>query len=275
MEKKTTRPGRLYVKRHRGQWRRSVFSLLEEAGLETAIKDRKRILIKPNLVEAMAPPVTTPVGLVEAIADFVLEKAPGAEVIVGDGTGSLDYDTRRCFSELGYMELAGRRPVRLVDLNTEPLVRLSNPGLTAWPEMYLPGLVFDSFLISVPVLKAHTLADVTLTMKNMFGLAPPEHYQMGGHWKKSGFHSRIHESILDLNSYRTPDFTVLDATVGMKEAHLWGPTISPGLLIAGFDPVAVDAFGADMLGKDYNRIRHIAGASGILGFAEPLGVERI
>ena len=93
--------------------------------------------------------------------------------------------------------------------------------------MYLPELLFNSFLISVPVLKAHSLAEVTLTMKNMLGCAPPHHYQCGGRWKKSAFHEQIQEAVLDLNRYRTPDFTVLDATVGMSEAHVWGAHCQP------------------------------------------------
>ncbi len=151
------------------------------------------------------------------------------------------------------------------------MVKLSNPALKRWPEMYLPRIVMESFLLSVPVLKAHSLSCVTLTMKNVMGCVPPAHYQAGGHWKKSAFHERMQESILDLNRYRTPDFTVLDATVGMAEAHLWGPQCDPplGLLVAGFDPVAIDAYGAGLLKRDWREIEHISRANGELGSAEP------
>ena len=175
----------VFVCRAKGSLKRSVYTLLEAASLAGAIKGQKQVLIKPNLVGAHRPPITTPVVLVEAIAGYVIEKAPGAKVLVGDGTGSLEYDTWSCFDALGYLGLAGRPGVHLVDLNTEPLVRLEKKGLKRWDEFYMPGVVMDAYLISVPVLKAHTLADVTLTMKNMIGVAPPSHYQQGGHWRKS------------------------------------------------------------------------------------------
>ncbi|MCI5207535.1 MAG: DUF362 domain-containing protein, partial [Candidatus Electrothrix sp. ATG2] len=89
---------------------------------------------------------------------------------------------------------------------------------------------------------------------------------------KAAFHERVHEAVADLNRYRSPDFTVLDATVGMAEAHLWGPPCDPPVnkLVAGFDSVAIDSYGAALLGKDWRKIGHIAGVDGELGQAEPI-----
>ncbi len=266
--------GIIFISRSGRDIKRRVFSLLEAVGLERRVP--KRVLIKPNLVEALKPPVTTPVELVEAVVDYIRERRPGTEIVVGDGTGAMGYDTWHCFRELGYLRLA-EKGVRLVDLNSEPCVRLEKPELARLPEVFIPRIALDSFLVSVPVLKAHTLSEVTLTMKNMIGLMPPSHYQQGGHWKKSAFHYTIHPAIADLNRYRTPDFTLLDATTGMKEAHLWGPTLKPppDLLLAGYDPVTVDACGADLLKKDWQGIEHITLVNGLLGSAEPARIENI
>jgi uncharacterized protein (DUF362 family) len=272
-------PGKneIYLCRFNGDWRKSIFRLLDASGLEAELKNHKTILVKPNLVEALRPPVTTPVGLVEAVVDYAVYKAPAMEVIVAEGCGAAEYDTPHAFEELGYTKLAEKKSIRLVDLNKEPLVKLSNQKLIRWPEMYLPRIVMESFIISVPVLKAHSLSCVTLTMKNMLGAAPPAHYQAGGHWKKSAFHERMQESVLDLNRYRTPDFTVLDATVGMAEAHLCGPRCDPppGVIVAGFDPVAMDAYGAGLLNRDWRAIDHISGANNELGCAEPSRVVEV
>lgn len=233
------------------------------------------MLVKPNLVEAMAPPITTPVGLVACLIRYLQENVPHARIVIGEGNGALAYDTFHCFDLLGFAEMADRLDVELLDLNGAPLVKKTNQLCRQWPEMFLPEIVFDSFLISVPVLKAHSLAGVTLTMKNMMGLAPPAHYHKGGHWKKAAFHDNIQEAILDMNRYRSPDFTVLDATVGMQEAHLWGPTCQPppNRLAAAYDPVAIDAFGAGLLKRKWRQIGHISGAHGELGVAEPLTIE--
>ncbi|MEE9543886.1 MAG: DUF362 domain-containing protein [Thermodesulfobacteriota bacterium] len=265
-----TRGGSLYATRL-GSSATSVALLLDAASLPERINKSSRVIIKPNLVEALQPPITTPVGLVSSIVEYIQSNSPGVEVIIADGTGSLDYDTAHVFRELGYAEAASRLRVRLIDLNNEELVSLQIPGLKRWPEFYLPKLVMESFLLSVPVLKAHTLAGVTLTMKNMVGLAPPSHYQQGGHWRKSSFHTDIDEAVYELNRYRTPDFTVLDATVGMREAHLWGAHLDPppGLIVAGSDPVKIDAFGASLLNRDWREVGHIRLANGVIGEAEP------
>jgi uncharacterized protein (DUF362 family) len=258
-------------------WQDSVDLLLDQSGLPEAIDDSSQVLIKPNLVKALDPPITTPVGLVEAIVRYLQDRVPDLKLIVGEGCGIKDYDTFHTFRALGYDKMAERCGVELLDLNVEPLQNFKRSDCKRWPEMHLPTIVMDSFLLSVPVLKAHSLANVTLTMKNMMGCAPPSHYQRVGHWKKAAFHDNVQDAVLDLNRYRTPDFTVLDATVGMQESHLWGPTCEPPhrKLAAGSDPVAIDTYGAGLLGREWRQIGHLANAHGELGLAEPLKVVNL
>ena len=258
-------------------WQESVPPLLEAVGLVDHLGVAKRIMLKPNLVEPQQPPITTPVELVEVLVNYIHNSRPNLEIIVGEGCGSSSNDTWQIFETLGYNRLADLPYVTLMDLNEAPLVHLQNKACQRWPEMYLPKIVFESFLISVPVLKAHSLAGVTLSMKNMIGLAPPAHYQQGGNWKKASFHQGIQEAVYDLNCYRTPDFTLLDATIGMQEAHLWGPTCDPppNRLAAGYDPVAIDSYGCNLLGFKWNTIGHLVMANGVLGTAEPLTIHEV
>ena len=258
-------------------WQKSVPRLLDAAGLVEHLAAVKRIIIKPNLVEPQRPPITTPVELVEALAIYIQAACPNLEIVVGEGCGSASNSTWQIFETLGYTRLADIPNVTLMDLNEAPLVHLRNKTCKRWPEMYLPKIVFDGFLISVPVLKAHSLAGITLTMKNMIGLAPPSHFQQGGSWKKASFHQGIQEAVYDLNCYRTPDFTLLDATIGMQEAHLWGPTCDPppNRLAAGYDPVAIDSYGCSLLGITWNTIGHLAMAQGNLGTAESITIREV
>lgn len=268
--------GRVFVCQVDG-WRGPVRKVLAAAGLAARVREQEQVLIKPNLVETLQPPITTPVGLVEALVEYLQEHAPELKIIIGEGCGATEYDTERCFETLGYTDLAGRKGIELLDLNHAPLVRRSNPDCHRWPEMHLPAILFESYLISVPVLKAHTLAEVTLSMKNMMGVAPPSHYQRGGSWKKASFHNRVHAAIFDLNRYRKPDFVLLDASVGMSQAHLWGPTCDPPpeKIVAGYDPVATDAYGAGLLCRDWSAIEHIKMADGVLGKAEAVDVVMV
>ncbi len=255
-------------------WQESVSRLLARTGLQKKLGALDRpILIKPNLVEALAPPITTPVKLIWSLVEY-LRTVTDARIIIAEGSGAMEYETWHAYDKLGYTELARQLAVELIDLNSEECVCLSRPECRRWQEMHLPRIAFESFLLSVPVLKAHSLAGVTLTMKNMMGLAPPSHYRRGSSWKKSAFHRGIQEAIADLNRYRTPDFTLLDATVGMAEAHLWGPACDPpvNMLTAGHDPVSVDAHGTLLLRKNWQEIGHIREVDGELGQAFPLKV---
>lgn len=245
----------------------TVARLLDEAGLANAIHAvGKPVLLKPNLVSDDAPPITTDVALTQAVITYLREELGDWPLIVGEGTALADQETDQVFKALGYTRLNAT----LVDLNHQPLKHLTRPDCSRWPEMWLPEVVFDSFLISLPVLKAHSLSKVTLSMKNQLGLAPPSKYQQGGHWKKSAFHERIEEAIFELNRYRCPDFVLLDAKRGMAQAHLWGPEVSPPpmKLAASFDPVAIDALGAKWLGIPWQQVGHIALAHQVLGNAE-------
>lgn len=250
-----------------------VAQLLEAAQFTSVLDGHDTILIKPNLVETLQPPVTTPAALISELVLY-LKTISTAEIIIGEGTGATAYDTFHAFDVLGYTTMAQALDIQLVDLNEEPLIALRDERCERWPEMFLPEIALNSFLLSVPVLKAHSLAGVTLTMKNMMGLAPPAHFQQGGGWKKSAFHLKIQDAVADLNRYRTPDFTLLDATVGMAQAHLGGPTCDPPLqlLIAGQDPVAIDAYGTQLLTRHWNDIGHIKKVHQELGVAEPLQI---
>jgi len=258
-------------------WQESVHSLLETAELINNLEKEEKIVIKPNLVEPQKPPITTPVELVEAIVTFIHSARPDLEIIIAEGCGSSSNDTLQIFETLGYTHLTFLPRVTLMDLNEAPLVHLQNKTCRRWPEMHLPKIIFEGFLISVPVLKAHSLAGITLTMKNMIGLAPPAHYQQGGSWKKASFHQGIQEAVYDLNCYRTPDFTLLDATIGMQEAHLWGPTCNPppNKLAAGYDPVAIDSYGCRLLGLQWKTIGHLVRSHRTLGTAEPLTLREV
>ena len=169
-----------------------------------------------------------------------------------------------------YTKLSSEKDIPLLDLNHEDLTKKEDQTCTKWPFMHLPAILDEVYLLSVPVLKVHTLAKVTLIMKNMMGCAPPSHFCGSGYWRKSAFHNRIHESIFDLNRHRTPDFTILGASVGMVQAHLWGAHCNPAvnILAVSAAPEAIDVYGSLLLGKSWQDIGHIKMADTVLGSAE-------
>ncbi|MHC4178416.1 MAG: DUF362 domain-containing protein [Planctomycetota bacterium] len=237
----------------------SVPKALDAVGAGEVLRRQPAVLIKPNLINASPFPITTAAGCVEAVIEYVRSRSE-AVIVIGEGCGDSKLETDEVFDRLGYRELARRLDVELMDLNHAPLRRLEDSDRPVFKEMYLPEIAMTHYLISVPVLKAHSLSKITGTMKNMMGLAPPKHYSgRFGTWKKAVFHNKMQQSIIDLNQYRTPDLSLMDATVGMPDYHLGGAHCDPPLnrLIAGFDPVEVDRRGAELLGLKWRNIGHL------------------
>lgn len=235
----------------------SVRAAFDQADGASALAGFDHILLKPNLVNASPFPITTHPDFVRAVIDTV-RAATDAPITIAEGCGSASQDTDEIFATLGYDELAADMNVDLLDLNHAPLKHKENPDCTVWPEMWLPEVAFTHCIVSLPVLKAHSLATITGTLKNMMGFPPPSHYQGGG-WKKDAFHSRMHGSIRDLNRYVTPHFTVMDASVGLSQYHLGGPECSPpiGKIIAGRDALEIDRAGAGLLNIDWQQVGHL------------------
>lgn len=235
----------------------SVPEALEGAGAGALVRGR-RVLVKPNLVSAARPPVTTPADCCEAVVRYVLDHSP-AEVVVAEGCGSPGRDTYGVFSALGYDGLARRCGVSLLDLNAAPLRRLENPAFQVFPEIHLPEIAFSHLILSVPMLKAHSLAEVTGALKNQMGFAPPSHYAGPG-WNKAAFHQDLHRAIRELNGYRSADLVLMDASVGLAEFHLGGPVCEPPIrqLLSGTDPWAIDREAARLLCRDPDAIPHLA-----------------
>ncbi|MGD9309242.1 MAG: DUF362 domain-containing protein [Desulfosarcina sp.] len=237
----------------------TVARCMQAAGAGAVLDGKRPVMLKPNLVNDSPHPVTTPPAFCEAVITSVRQYTT-APIVIGEGCGDAHLETSEVFARLGYQDLARRQQVALVDLNRSTLVRCENADCQVFPEMWLPEAVFEHVLISLPVLKAHSLCRFSGSMKNMLGLAPPSHYSgRFGTWKKAAFHHRLDEAIVDLNRYRGPDFTVMDATIGLADFHLGGPQCNPPVnrILAGADARALDREAAGLLGLDWTCVGHL------------------
>lgn len=237
----------------------SIHDIMDRLGCREVLADQERILLKPNLINDDPHPVTTHPKMCEAVIRYI-RSVSDADITIAEGCGDQHLTTSEIFGRLGYDRLARKYGIHLVDLNEEDLVTLENKELSIFPKIHLPNIAFDSYMVSLPVLKAHSLSRITGTLKNMMGFAPPSHYSGGGGmWKKAFFHKNLHQAIFELNRYVSPDLSILDASIGLAEFHLGGPQCKPAVakLVAGFNPVKVDQQACKLLGIDENRVGHI------------------
>jgi uncharacterized protein (DUF362 family) len=130
--------------------------------------------------------------------------------------------------------------------------------------LWLPSsLKRADLIVSMPKLKTHHLAGVTLSMKNLFGMLPGVCYG----WPKNVLHfAGIHQSILDITAAVRPHLAIVDAIIGMEgDGPIMGTPRPCGRLIFGTNLPAVDATAARLMGIDPWRIPYLAVASGLLG----------
>ncbi|MGH9627294.1 MAG: DUF362 domain-containing protein, partial [Bryobacteraceae bacterium] len=219
------------------------------AALETTITDGlrlfdlnlhgKTVLLKPNLVEFIAgAEVNTKPLLVGAAADAFL-KLGAKTVIVAEGPGH-QRDTYLVVAENGLEEQLRKRRVRFVDLNRDEIVRVPlKTRFTRMDTLWLPRTILEAdFIVSVPKVKTHHWAGVTLSLKNMFGVIPGAAYG----WPKNVLHWQgIDRSILDINAALPIDFVIADGIVGMEgNGPLHGSPRQLGRVVLADDPVGAD-----------------------------------
>jgi len=141
-------------------------------------------------------------------------------------------------------------------------------------ELYLPRTALEAdFVVSMPKLKTHHWAGVTLSLKNMFGIVPGNCYG----WPKNALHwAGLTNSILDINSTVRPDFAIVDGIVGMEgNGPLQGDAKPCGLLVVGDDPVAVDSTCARIMGLVPERIKYLAQAGLLLGHLKSENIRQL
>ena len=246
----------------------SIAKAMDLINAPAGLPQQGLIIIKPNLTNSSPPPVTTSVKAAEALYNYVKTRTK-AEIVIADGCGS--GTTPKVFKKLGYTDLADKYGLRLIDLNDAETITLKNDKALLLKEFHMPKIVQNAFVISLPVLKDHSFTKTTITMKNMFGIAPGRYYS--GSWNKSKLHSpSTDKSVVDVCLYKKPDLSVVDASVALEGMHLSGRKNKMGLILAGFDPVAVDTVGSKLLGHDPKNMPYLTLSHGLLGSMENIEI---
>ena len=223
----------------------------------------RSILLKPNLVEDLPGPVNTNSALIGAAARCFL-RLGAARVVIGEGPGH-QRDTELVVQAAGLKPHLAERQIEFVDLNRDELRKVKlKANYSGLGELWLPRAVLESdFVVSMPKVKTHHWAGVTLSLKNMFGVVPGMKYG----WPKNLLHwSGIHESILDICATVPIHFVIADGITAMEgNGPLQGSARQLGKIVLADDPVAADATCARLMGFDPLRVRHLSEGGHFLG----------
>jgi uncharacterized protein (DUF362 family) len=200
----------------------------------------KRVVLKPNLVEFEPESSINTHPLLVHAAYEAFRSMGAASVHIAEGPGHRR-NTMDMADAAGYFKTVPQFEDRFTDLNLDDVTRVHpQRQLSRLGKLYLPDTVLGAdLLVSMPKLKTHHWTGATLSMKNLFGVVPSGVYG----WPKNVLHwSGIHECIADLHALFPRQFALVDGIVGMEgNGPIQGTPKYAGVLVAGSDPVAVDA----------------------------------
>jgi len=230
-------------------------AIQELGGIRRFIARGDVVVIKPNVAwdRTMEQAANTNPLVVAEVSRLCLE-AGARRAIVTDVTIN---DPRSCFARSG-IAAAARAAGAEVVLPEDRLFRevdLRGQVLNSWPVLD-PFLSADK-MINIPIAKHHSLTGASLGMKNWYGI-------LGG--PRQRLHQHIHESLVDLADFMRPTLTLIDAfRVLVRNGPGGGNRADVALrktLIAGTDPVALDAYTAKAFWDlDWHTLRYLKLAS--------------
>ncbi|MGD0898549.1 MAG: DUF362 domain-containing protein [Thermoguttaceae bacterium] len=225
---------------------RIAASLTEKAieglgGMARFVKRGDVVWVKPNIGWDRTPEqaANTNPAVVAALVRMCFDA--GAKVVkVGDNTCNA---AAKCYHASGIAAAAKELGAQVLFMDRSRVREVAIKGERVKTLPMFPEMLECDLLINVPVVKHHVIAGVTLCMKNYMGVIE----------KRNTFHQAMGDCLADLTRFMKPRLCVLDA-VRILKAH--GPQGGnpadveiKNTVAAGVDIVALDALGAELMGK--------------------------
>lgn len=252
-------------------------------GLGDTIKSGDKVAIKINLTggtwagNKMAADYNSPPGeniwtnpvLMQAVLEL-LKDAGASKLYVVEGQSSEVVDN----FGFGYKMPMVAVDATFIDLNNPaPYGNFTTLNIDGGGYNF-PGMTVNTILaecdayVTIPKMKCHYTAGITLSMKNNVGMVPGNVYgdgtRWGLHWpnnaaqryerpQDAGWH--LPQSICDLNAARPVDLAIIDGISSMDRGEgNWVPGVTAPhksqALVVGKDAVKTDAIGMQVMGFD-------------------------
>ncbi len=243
-----------------------VFNNLEK--IEPILKSSKEVYIKVNGIDYQKHSFTSP-EVLKAVIEYL--NNIGADVYVMENSTQANM-TRIVFAINGFKEVCEETGAKIIFLDEEDTKSFEfkgKPSVAEDPKGYvlktfrLPKTITkimenrDSITyINLPKLKTHSMAGVTLGIKNQWGF--PQHADRG-----KDHNYNLHSKLVDVYEYIKPDITIIDGLEGTIHGH-YPPTAWEDrlvkkfdVLIGGRDTLAVDVVGARIFGLTLDDVPHL------------------
>jgi len=239
----------------------AVAELFEAAGGKQMLKSSGDVFLKPNAVDSKPYSHTRP-ELVEAVIRYWKE-AGARQIYLFENCTQSNF-TRMVFALTGYSDICRRYGVREVFLDEEKneLYRFSGKAAETEEEggyaetaFHIPKFVTENLIhkagenlyINLPKLKTHSMAGVTLGVKNQWAFPQPGD-------RRADHNYNLASKLADMLGYIQPDYTLIEGVEGTIHGHYPATALADkcvlpfGVLIGSDNVIAADLVGTSLFG---------------------------
>jgi uncharacterized protein (DUF362 family) len=221
-------------------------------GVRSLIKKGSTVVLKPNAGHPGPPgtSINTNPAVVSAVIKNV-QKANPKKIILAEAA-AIGCDTMDCLEVSGIKKAAieaGVDDIRDIKSDKDLLTIPIRDARSSIQKVLLPRFIVEAeHIVNLPIFKSHCSMVFTCALKNMKGVVQDKvHYQM--------HQTNLAEAMMDIWSVIKADLNIADL---IRPAEGFGPHFTMptdfGCLIAGKDPVAVDATACRLSGLDLGSV---------------------
>jgi uncharacterized protein (DUF362 family) len=221
-------------------------------GLERFVHKGDVVWVKPNIGWDRTPELAgnTNPDVVATIVRLCFE-AGAKTVKVGDNTCN---PAQKTYVTSGIAEAARAAGAKVLFLDKARFREADIKGEALKKIPVYPEVLECDLVINVPIVKTHSIAKLTMCMKNYMGVID----------QRFKLHQNIGPCLADLTRYMKPRLCILDAVrVLTANGPMGGNPADVAVkttVAAGVDIVALDALGAEILGRKPESITSIVAA---------------
>lgn len=232
--------------------KQDILKSLEFIKYKKIIKKDDVVFIKPNFTYPFYKEgVTT---RPELLREFLkIMKNVADEVILGESDGgNHSYSANDAFHGHGMHEICKDTGVELVNLSKLPSKFIEEKIQGKRVKVQLPNLLLEQVdcVISIPVLKVHTMTNVSLSMKNLWGCYPDTMRCLN--------HKNFSHKITLITKLLNPKIILIDGIYALTDhGPMHGTAKKTNLIVSSNNPVVADSVGASIMGMPLKDINHI------------------
>ena len=224
-----------------------IYAMLKESiellgGLERLDIKGKTVLIKPNIVNRYPSPSNTNPLVIKHLIK-ILHESGVSKIFVGDMSAIFALPTKKNAVKSGIWEAIHEEDMTFVPFEEYGWVEVDIPHGRFVKKAIVSEFIYNvDRVINVPVIKTHSYANYTISLKNFIGAIHP---QQRPYFIAPDFWDEV---IAELNVAYTPHLNILDGTkIFIKGGPTRGTITTPNLIIAAGDRMAADVVGLSVI----------------------------